>query len=70
MKHEKKHCQFFRFDEMQAQGKTTREFWQKHIITTKNSWCASTMKIFGPDKYPVTVNRCVPGRSCFKPLES
>ena len=66
MKHKKKQCQFFRFDEMQAQSGTTREFWQKRVITSKNSWCASTMKTFGPDNQPVTPARCIPSRSCFK----
>jgi len=69
MKHNKKQCQFFRFEETEPQGKSTREFWQKRVVTTKNSWCANTMKVFGPDNFPVAVNRCVPGRGCFKAVE-
>ncbi len=69
MKNKKKQCQFFRFEETPQQGKITREFWQKRVLTTKNSWCATTMKVFGPDNYPVLANRCIPGRSCFKAPE-
>jgi hypothetical protein len=69
MKHTKEHCQYFRIDEIQGQGKSSREFWHKRVITSKNCWCASTMKVFGPDKYPVTPERCMALRSCFKAPE-
>ena len=69
MKHTKQRCQFFRIDEMQVQGNSSRQFWQKRVMTSKNCWCAITTKVFGPDNFPVTPVRCVLTRSCFKTPE-
>jgi hypothetical protein len=69
MKNQKKQCQFFKFEEMPSQGNTSRQFWQKRVVTTKNSWCGQTMKLFGPDQYPVSPGRCIQGRGCFKSAE-